>query len=232
MANLYHVAELPKAGEAVLEGPVAHHLARVLRVQAGEVVQLSDGRGRVAAATVQRVERAKVVAQVGPVAERAPLRPQVTLAFACPRSSRADWLIEHGTEVGVAAFQPVWTARSRPQRLNLDRWNKIGAAAAGQCARAHLPQVREPVDLDALLASSLPAARLIADVRGDPAATEGGARDAVVLIGPEGGFTPAERAAASGAGFAPLRLGPHILRTETAALLAAATLLRAARSDG
>jgi 16S rRNA (uracil1498-N3)-methyltransferase len=228
MANLYLLDELPAPGEAALTGPVAHHLTRVLRVRAGDLVALSDGRGRVAEAEVVRTDRAGLVVCVGQPSTQPPVRPQVTLAFACPRQARADWLIEHATEVGVAVFQPLWTARSRPQSLRLDRWRKIARAAAGQSARAYEPQLRDPIELAPFLERPLPMLRLLADAGGGDGLRQGGAADAAVLVGPEGGFTPAEKEQARASGFEPLHLGPHILRTETAALLGAAHLLRGA----
>lgn len=224
MANLYHLGSLPAPGEATLDGDVAHHLLRVLRVREGDEVTLADGAGRTARATVRAAQRRELVVDVEAPRLHVPLPIQVTLAFACPRPARADWLIEHGTEVGVAAFQPVWTARSRPQTVRVERWRKLANAAAGQCARPFLPEVREPVELDALLTGALPETRLLAAADGAPA---GPARagDALCLVGPEGGFTDEERQLAVAASFTPVRLGPHILRTETAALVAAATLL-------
>lgn len=228
MANLYHLPELPPEGAAVLSGDVAHHLLRVLRVRPGDQLTLCDGRGRTAAATVQATSKAELTADVAAATLHPRVRPHVTLAFACPRPARADWLLEHGTEVGVGAFQPLWTARSRPQSVRTDRWRKITAAAAGQCARPYLPEVREPLELSSLLAGELPEARFVASQGAAPLAAPAGAQDALVLIGPEGGLDDAEQEAAEAAGLCPASLGPHILRTETAALVAAAALLRGA----
>jgi len=230
MANLYHVDELPQPGEAVLAGAVARHLLKVLRARAGDELSLSDGRGKTVLATVLSSDRATLTVEVGAATEHQAVAPHVTLGFACPRPARADWLIEHGTEVGVAAFQPIWTDRSRPQAMRLERWAKIARAAAGQCARAHLPEVREPRELRELFTSPLPEVRLIADAGGAPTASATQPDRAILLIGPEGGFTSGERDEAIRQGFTPLRLGPHILRTETAALLGAAHLLRGAET--
>ena len=230
MANLYHISSLPSPGSATLAGDVAHHLLRVLRVRPGDEVTLSDGRGRTAPAVIKSTDRRELTVEAGAATLHPAAAPAVLLAFACPRPSRADWLIEHGTEVGVAAFQPLWTARSRPQSVRLDRWRKIAAAAAGQCARPHLPAVREPLELDAFLAAELPERRLLADANGDQPTTPGDRRPAAVLVGPEGGFSADEAERIRGRGFRPIALGPHILRTETAALVSAAVLLQGATS--
>jgi 16S rRNA (uracil1498-N3)-methyltransferase len=124
LANLYHLPELPKPGPASLSGDVAHHLARVLRVRVGQTVQVGDGRGRTATATITLVQKQLVGIELGEIAQEPPLQPMLTLAFAVPRPSRADWLVEHATEVGVQSFQPLWTERSRPQGLRADRWQE------------------------------------------------------------------------------------------------------------
>lgn len=226
LANLYHLPELPAPGPACLSGDVAHHLARVLRVRIGETLQVGDGRGKTATATVTTVQKQLVGIELGEISQEPPLQPLLTLAFAVPRPSRADWLVEHATEVGVQSFQPLWTERSRPQGLRADRWRKVAAAAAGQCARAWLPEVHEPIELTKLLAKPPEGVRLLADTDGEPIDLAATATAAVLLIGPEGGFSPQEREAAAKAQFSTVKFGAHILRTETAALVGAAILLR------
>lgn len=232
MAQRYLLPTLPPLGRTELTGDLAHHLGRVLRVQVGERVRLGDGVGGCAEATVLAVDRASVVVDVAIVTRRARIRPQVTLAFACPRPARADWLIEHGTEVGVAAFQPIWSERSRPQKLRLDRWRKIAHAAVGQCDRDWAPTLLEPVELGDWLAGERPPRSLLADAAGElltATAGDGGRDDAALLVGPEGGFTDLEVQRAVDAGLRRVRFAAHTLRTETAALVGAALLLCDAR---
>jgi 16S rRNA (uracil1498-N3)-methyltransferase len=151
----------------------------------------------------------------------------VHVAFAPPKLTRAEWLFEHGTEAGVSVFHPLWTSRTRPQGERADRWSRIVRAAAGQCDRDWLPDVRPLRELETFLADpALPAARFVADAGAPPlgelAPRQG---EVLLLVGPEGGFTPAEQHAAAAAGFVPAGLGPHTLRTETAALVGAAVVL-------
>lgn len=239
MANLYHLPQLPDTGPTELTGDVAHHLARVLRVRVGETVRLGDGRGKTAVATVTEVHKQRIAVELGPIATEQALRPALTLAFAVPRPSRADWLVEHATELGVHRFQPLWTQRSRPQGLRADRWRKVARAAAGQCARAWLPEVAEPIELVHLLENPQPGDSqpgapqpeqlLLADQHGGDCDLAEGTDRATLLIGPEGGLSPEEREAALAAGYVPMRFGAHILRTETAAVIGAGILLRGCR---
>ncbi len=227
MANRYFVAGLPPPGQARLDGAVAHHLASVLRARPGDLCTLGDGRGASATARVRRIGKGFVELDVDPPTQTAALPRRLHLAFAPPRLARADWLFEHGTEVGVAVFHPLWTRHSRPQGERQDRWQKVVAAAAGQCDRAHLPEIRPLREFDAFLADpTLPRARFLGSGDAAPFAPADAAADEVlVLVGPEGGLAPDELAAATASGFAPRRFGPHILRTETAALVAAALWL-------
>ena len=230
MANLYHLPRLPDPGKATLTGAVAHHLLRVLRLAPGDALELSDGQGRSARATVCEARRRDLLVEVDAPVIRARTRPEIVLAFACPRPARADWLIEHGTELGVAAFQPISTERSTPNSVRTARWRKLASAAAGQCARYHLPEIREPLALAAFLGSSLPADRVLADLDGAPPCRRNPTDPVAILVGPEGGFSPAEHTMAVERGFVATTFGPHILRTETAALVSAAVLMQATQA--
>ena len=229
MAQRYFVPDLPAKGSIDVDGDLAHHLGRVLRVQVGASVRLGDGRGGRADATVAAVGARSVTLDVLGTTRAEPMHPRLTLAFVCPRLPRVDWLFEHATEVGVAVFQPLTSERSRPQGARPERWNKIVRAAAGQCDRDWLPEVRPTVALTELLASQLPPRRVLADARGAPPA--GAAADTVLLVGPEGGLTAEELERCRAAGFVGMRLGPHTLRTETAALVGAAVLLASAGTE-
>ncbi|MCU0865185.1 MAG: 16S rRNA (uracil(1498)-N(3))-methyltransferase [Planctomycetes bacterium] len=226
MANRYFVTELPRPGPLRLDGELSHHLGRVLRARPGDRVVLGDGRGGTADAAVTAVGKHAVEVDVTAVHGAAPARPHVLLAFAPPRQQRTDWLLEHGTEVGIAGFQPLWTARTRPQGERLERWLKIVRAAAGQCDRAWLPELLPAMELTTWLRSdAVPAARVLADPAGAPLTDGVAAERVALLVGPEGGFDADERQAIAAAGFVPRGLGPHILRTETAAVVGAAMLL-------
>lgn len=227
MARRYFVDSLPPRGGTVLVGDVAHHLATVLRMRPGDELLLCDGKGNECTATVERAGGGKVAIQASESRRVASTPFSLHVAFAAPKWTRADWLLEHGTEVGVTTFWPLWTERTRPQGGRQDRWEKIIRAAAGQCDRAFLPEVRDVTEFaDFLRAPEVPQVRFLADGDGAPcpASVQG---PAALLVGPEGGFTQAEREQAIVAGFTPVGLGPHVLRTETAALVGASALLLA-----
>jgi 16S rRNA (uracil1498-N3)-methyltransferase len=228
MARRYHVEHLTPRARVVLADEVGHHLARVMRVRLGDRLRLFDGRGQEGTATVVAVRRGEVeveVAQVG-AGMREP-RCALTLAFALPRGGRTEWIFEHGTEVGVRAFQALRCARSAFQ-LTEDRrlrWQRLAQAATGQCDRAHVPEVHEVSSFAQFVQrSDLPDERFIAVLEGEPLGAAQSSR-AVLLVGPEGGFTEEEVTLAVQHGFSPRSLGPLTLRTETAALVGAARLL-------
>jgi 16S rRNA (uracil1498-N3)-methyltransferase len=234
---LVGVAELQgtegDAGEIVLAGDVYRHLFRARRVAVGERLRLTDGAGRARWGEVAAVDRATATVRLaGP----APLhRPagRVELLVAVPEKARASWLVEKATELGVAAVRFLDTART-PRDFGagtVRRLERVAAAALEQSHGSRLPELTGThpwSDLPALLAPTAPAARYLLDT-GDQALS--GAALALdpalttVLVGPEGGWTDPERAALATLSCRPITLGPTTLRTETAALAAAALLL-------
>lgn len=226
MANRYFAPSLPPAGTCELDGELAHHLGRVLRCRPGDQLRLGDGRGATADAIVVAVGRERVQCHIQALRREPPPPLRLCLAFAMPRLPRLEWLLEHGTEVGVAEFQPLWTQRSRPQGERRERWQRLLVAAAGQCDRAWLPHLHPAVELEPFLARApLPPTRLIGEPHAAPWRGPLGAGEAVLLVGPEGGFSGDERATIAARGFAAVSFGRHTLRTETAALVGAALLL-------
>ena len=222
------------AGVAVtIEGNQAHYLARVMRVAEGDSVVLCDDMTGEWAARVVAVDRREVVLE--PV-ERLRAREQVPDLWLCAallKKDRFDLVLEKATELGVRRICPLLTRRCVADRLNLDRASAVVTEAAEQCARTALPELAGPVKLEALL-RDWPAERALFfadELGGEPAAAAFAASPgpAALLIGPEGGFDDAERAAVRALPQArAITLGPRILRGETAALAATALWMGAA----
>ncbi|AUX69447.1 16S rRNA (uracil(1498)-N(3))-methyltransferase [Porphyrobacter sp. HT-58-2] len=220
------VAETLAMGAVVrIEGNPAHYLARVMRAAPGDVVILCDDVTGEWAARVAEVTKRDVVLEVVEMLRLREAMPDLWLCPALLKKDRFDLILEKATELGVSRIAPVITRRCVADKLNLDRARAITTEAAEQCARTALPQLAEPVKLDALLSGwSTERALFFADeAGGEPAAAAFAAHQgpAAILTGPEGGFDDAERAAIRAHPAArPVTLGPRILRGETAAIAA------------
>ncbi len=227
-----HVPRARLAGDSVtVSGSDHRHLARVLRATAGTAVTLFDGVGGEVEARVARVGRAETLLVLGDAHEIAPANPApVVLLTAVPRGGRMDVLVQKTAELGVARIVPVLATRSvvRPEPGRRARWEKIAREAARQCGRADVPVVDAPIALAAALALADLPARRIALVEGERGrslrSALGTPEPTAALVGPEGGFAPAEVTAARDAGFVPVGLGARILRVETAAIVAVALI--------
>ena len=231
--RIHHPEPLAEGITVTLEGEPANHVARVLRLRAGDAVTLFDGRGGEYAATIREQMKKAVTVEVGghrAVEVESPL--PVTLMQGIAKGERMDFTIQKAVEMGVHRVLPVFTARSvvRLEGERLERrwhhWRGVAVAACEQCGRNRLPEVAAPQALTDWLAAPPAGLRLLLHHRSE--ATVGSLapppEGVVLLIGPEGGLNERERQAAQTAGFTGLRLGPRVLRTETAALAALAGL--------
>ncbi len=235
-------------GELLELPPGAARHVQVLRLQPGDAITLFnhgpgwDGPapGGEFEATVTRMGRNDVQVQVGTHVrvEREPAH-RVQLAVGMPANDRMDWLVEKATEMGVWAIQPLMCERS-VLRLAGERadkkvahWQSVAIAASEQCGGNRVPVVLPITPLGAWLAAAdthwpAPAQRLLLSLSpGTTPVQQRPRADSCFLSGPEGGLSAAEEAAAMAAGFAPVSLGPRVLRAETAALFALASLLAA-----
>lgn len=210
------------------------YLTRVLRLGVGETVVLFDGKSVEATARITRVgPRAMELHVEERRAAMADDRPEVTLVQALAKGDKLDFVVQKATELGMARFVPVTTERA-VQRLDANaaralqrkaRWQKIAREAARQSGRLDVPEVEGVMTLTSALHSS-PATALKLFLWEGARQTSLRAqlpaerpRQIVVVVGPEGGFTPAEAEEARAAGFTAIGLGPRVLRTETAALV-------------
>jgi 16S rRNA (uracil1498-N3)-methyltransferase len=220
--------------DLLLPEAAAYHVARVLRLRAGAALVAFDGRGSDFRCEILTVEGDKVRIRVGarvPGLPESPLR--ITLVQSISRSERMDWTLQKATELGVSVIVPVISARSvvrldeQQAAKKLRHWQAIVAGACEQCGRSVAAEVRPAQDLGTYLAGAQREGQRLVLSPSGPASLAGltsvGAR-VELLIGPEGGLEDAELAAATQAGFAPVRLGPRVLRTETAGIVALAVL--------
>jgi len=224
---------VPAPGEtADVTGPEAAH-ARARRLAEGDRVVLFDGSGREGAARVVRCGRAMFSARVDEVRMREP-EEGIALLVAAVRLERLSWIAEKATELGVSRIGIVVAERCQAFRAApsaIERIERIVREAAKQCDRAVWPRVEGPLSLTAALSDSGAGDRLLLDPAGDafPATLSGSA--AALLVGPEGGWSDAEREAARRGGWSRVALPAGNLRTETAAL-AGIVMTRAALSRG
>lgn len=205
-----------------------HHL-RVRRATDGDRVQLRDGAGLVG--TGRLVQQGGGWQVEVETMRRVGRPPALTLAVGAGDRERFEWLVEKAAELGVTEVTPLETefaaavaTRVRPQHL--DKLRRRALEAVKQCGAAWAPEIRAPESLAAFLARPVEGKRWLADPEGGGAGV-GVGEPLTVLVGPEGGLTDAERAAARAAGYRPVRLGPNILRFETAAVAAAALAVAA-----
>jgi 16S rRNA (uracil1498-N3)-methyltransferase len=234
MAERFYVNCELRPGTVLVEGAEAHHLAVVCRLRAGEDVCLFNGDGRQYAARIASVGRRQVALEV--IGVESPPRElpfRLDAAAPLPRGDRAQFLVEKLTELGVTAFTPLRTERSvvHPRETKLDKLQRYVVEASKQCGRNVLLQVRPTIDWsDFCRAAALPSRRVLAHPQrrgGDSIpemSLEPFSGDTVFAVGPEGGFTDEEVAAAREAGWQALDLGARILRVETAALALAVSL--------
>jgi 16S rRNA (uracil1498-N3)-methyltransferase len=233
----FFVDEVRDSG-AALCGEDARHLRQVLRAEAGQRYELCDNR-KVYLAEIAVVEKDLVsfrILEELPASEP-PLR--LTLMLSLIKFDRFEWALEKATELGVAAVVPVEAARSEKglraaSAKRLERWRKIAVESSQQSRRARLPEVQPAVAFEEALARAAAGRLFLEEKTGARPVLDALPPDAsggiALLVGPEGGWTDAERARAAEAGWTPVSLGPTILRAETAAIAGLAVLLCAAAS--
>jgi 16S rRNA (uracil1498-N3)-methyltransferase len=221
------VAEPLAAGAVVPLTPAqAHHLGTVLRQGPGTALRLFNGSDGEWLARLASLRRGAAVAEVARRLRPQGAEPDMWLAFAPLKRDATDLLVEKATELGVAALLPVLTERTNTARLNLDRLAAIATAAAEQCERLTVPRIDPLRPLAALLADWPGERRLFVAVERSAAPPLGPAPPpCALLVGPEGGFAPAElELFARHPLMTEASLGPLVLRAETAAIVGLARL--------
>jgi 16S rRNA (uracil1498-N3)-methyltransferase len=218
-------------GESItLEEKEAGHASGALRLRSGDTVVLADGRGLTARAVLRIVERSRAVAEVQSVRiQPQPSGDGVTLALVVLHGQAMDWAVRRSVEVGVRTLVPVVAERSQLPRTVVSRrlghWRRVARQAIKQCRRPWAMEVSDPRPLADLVANSGCAGGLVADRGGQPVEDLPRPLPELLLVGPEGGFSDSEERALTGVGWTRVRLGPHVLRAETAAVVGAAMLV-------
>jgi 16S rRNA (uracil1498-N3)-methyltransferase len=237
-ARRFFVEGAKEIGSALeIGGADAHKIEHVLRLGQGDRIVVIDSAARTFAATIVglgRVVRANVVEEIVD-ARAAPAALRIDVAQAVPKGPRMDFVVEKGSELGVETFLPFYCERSIGRDVGAEkaaRWRRIARAAAQQCGRASVPAILDAMPFDVLLerfgeydavlfawelAEPAPLHRRLAEAL--PAAGR-----ALVVVGPEGGFSHEEAELAQRRGAVMLWLGPRVLRTDTAALVLLAVI--------
>lgn len=233
LARFYCPGPLQTGQQTALPAAAAHHAARVLRLSRGDTVCLFDGRGGEYFATISRIEKAQVWVRITEWREvQRESSLGVTLAQALVAVDKMVYTIQKAVELGVSAIQPIATQRSvvklSGERADkrCEHWRQVAVAACEQSGRDRIASVAEIESMPNWLGHCPQGMRLLLSPRATTTLRDLSWTDQaiVLLAGPEGGFTEDEVAAAQTVGFIAVRLGPRILRTETAALAALAAM--------
>jgi 16S rRNA (uracil1498-N3)-methyltransferase len=212
----------------IVGGEESHHAARVKRVESGDALRLCDARGTRAEARVQRVFKQggdwSIEVRVDDVRTQPRPSPSLRVLAAAPKGDRLEAMLDGLAQVGVSAWSPLVSERTvvEPRAGKLDRLRRVAIEAMKQSGSVWAIEVGEPVSFAEALRAPAPSL-VLADASGtSPGPID---RDATLLVGPEGGFTPSEVDAAQAAGATIARVARHTLRTEVAAVVAAGLLL-------
>jgi len=225
--------EFIRKQEAVIEDrSEIRHISRVLRLGPGDRVTLFDGEGNEYPACIKRLSSNRIffslVEEPTSTSKEPSLR--IILGAALLKSSRFEWLLQKATELGVSEIVPFYSGRVVPQweesrtRTRQSRWEKIISEAAKQCGRGKIPKIHGPRSFEQILGEEFDGATKIflwerEETKSLEDALEKSFPAVFALVGPEGGFSRQEAARAQEAGFRPVRLGPRILRAETAGVV-------------
>ncbi|EJK98185.1 16S rRNA (uracil(1498)-N(3))-methyltransferase [Pseudomonas chlororaphis] len=216
-------------GEHELPEAQAHYIGRVLRMAEGDALQLFDGSGNEFRGTLLEVGKKRVVVRLdenfaGQV--ESPL--QIHLGQGLSRGERMDWAIQKATELGVNEITPIFSERCevrlKDERADkrLAHWRQVAVSACEQCGRSRVPVIHPPVLLADWIKQTQADLKLVLHPVAEPLVSHAKPATLAFLIGPEGGLSDTEVDQAQDAGFLPARLGPRVLRTETAPVVALA----------
>jgi len=220
-------------GMAELSGDDARHLTRVLRAEPGQRYEITDGQAAYLAEIAEARGQRVVFRVIEPIASAEPA-VRIALCAALVKFDRFEWTIEKATELGVETILPVEATRSEKglleaSRKRAARWERIARESSQQARRVAAPRILEAAPFERALAQPAGHRYFLEEAAAPPLlqvlpAEKAAGASVALLVGPEGGWTAAERAQAAAAGWQPASLGPLVLRAETAAIAALAVI--------
>ncbi|MCX6753377.1 MAG: RsmE family RNA methyltransferase [Candidatus Nomurabacteria bacterium] len=209
--------------EVEITGEIAHQMAKVLKLEIGEQVELCDGKGTNAQGKIKTLSKNSTIVEIEKIVKESPAQKSVTLFCAVLKKENFELVVQKATECGVDKIIPIITTRTIKMGLNMERLQKIAREACEQSQRSILPEVLEPVSFEESLGlAKEDDINIIFDASGEDFAHTAIAKSAKqgIWIGPEGGWTPEEMQLAEKNNFKKMSLGTNILRGETAAIIA------------
>ena len=230
--RIYTTQALEPDSITELEPGPSQHLARALRMQVGSELILFDGRGGQYPAMITAVGKKQVTVETRSLDEREVESPlNIHLGIAISRGERMDWIIQKATELGVDRVTPLLSERTEVKlkgeraEKKIAHWQQIAISACEQCGRNRIPQIESLTSFARWTPTTEADLKLVLHHRADKLPAESSPPESIaLLIGPEGGLSTSEIDTAESAGFLSLKLGPRILRTETAPLTAITAL--------
>ena len=231
--RIYSAQVLALGAQITLDADAAHHLARVLRLPIGSPLILFNGDGNEYPAEIIALDKKNVVVVISNVLTQARESPlAIHLGIAISKGERMDWVIQKATELGVTEISPLQSERvevrlhGEREEKKLAHWRAVAISACEQCARNRIPVIDDVQPLFNWIENIQVDAKFVLHHRSVAVldAQNAAPKSVALLIGPEGGLSEAEIGTAEQRGFQPLRLGPRVLRTETAPLAALSVL--------
>ncbi len=219
-----------------IEGPEAQHLARVKRARVGEMVGVLDGRGAMGLGEIAEITGSKQRPMIAIMLDRVemvdPVSPRIQICCPAPKGDRLERMIDQLTQIGVESWIPLISDRSErdPNAIRQDRIERIINEASKQCIRARSLVLHEPMTLTQAMTPVDSMQMFACDGSGESSLGPIETGCARVFIGPEGGWTDNELASFTGASIPVLRIGAHVLRLETAAVVAGSLAIANAKS--
>jgi len=224
--RLFIASPLETGASLALPEDQSHYLANVMRLAPGDTLRVFDGTAGEFAATLATATRKSATLTIGPQTRAPEPEPDCWLCFALLKRQKTDLVVEKATELGASVIQPILTARTQADHVNLARLRAIAIEAAEQCERLVVPEIREPMPVMKLMHAWQDRKLYVADERRTAPVLAPAPGPSALMIGPEGGFTDAELDAIARTPLVTrVSLGRRILRAETAAIAGLALML-------